>query len=1245
MNIYIIVLSLFIFFFQSTYPVTKGSETAVSVEPSYTFTGTGNEMLGFGWFKNGFVLQDSSTTCSFNDVFPVSGTVNLNGGTLYLEQDLLFSNVTNLLGMGKIYGYDHFVEFGSSITSFPADAEEFSDVILNFNNHITLNSEITFKGNCTLDGKGNNFYIGTGSIVVDSGSTLTIKNMWLRGVSGSNVRCADDTATLVLDNIKWVQSGDVTFEHGGIYFENFVDFCASFTFSYESVCTSTIAFCSRWTLAEGITLSIASDNNQPLDFSGGLCSSLRFDCANWSINSPGMLIDRGVLEFAREVTIDINSTSTSDGLILGDGNITKDLCFDFLPGTVIHCPRGHLVYDVVMDDWIVSESLTARLIRDADSHFYVKQDLTFKNVSITSDPACILDVADEKTITWNNVNYIQADGEYQTQSKRYNAYTFLLNGDDYIFLKRGNFVGAILVNGTGNKFQGGGTLNGPIQFVDENSSLEFDFSGVIDYGVGINGGTFTLLQDCELMNGSTFTGNGTVNLGTGTIIGGYNYWTEWVGTYTWQSIGGGISLNSIVAINGSWIIDGNCFIDANNRTIDLTNGEIIVTDGSLLFLQNAVIKGLSGKKIRCEGNGANIALYETTLHLEDDYTFDTGALTAYLNVDIVGTSTFSYLSPQPFIIESNTNLKISDVVCQLGPSVGTSHMDWFTFTDATSNLILDDCNLNIGSDGVLLTKGIITLSRDVIIDVDSTSTANGIIMGDGNPENDFALEFEAGGSMDVVRGHITYNVTSGDGIRARSKYTRLKRRANTVFYVRKSLTFTDFVLDDESNAIAIADPGVMVLYENCTQRISDGLRQSKFRCSSYVYGDVDQLLAGGQSIWLDMCGLPIKVYVLYTGNRIIGEGNLYEPIILLDSSAEIILSVNGLLLGGIVLNGGTLVLEDSIGGIGACGPGTIDLSCHDMQFNFSPQNWTEDILWKSNNGNISLNSDVTLSSTWTFSGSCVINGNGHQLDMSDGSIVLDPNSNLVLRDIVIDSISGDAFICDDTSTLKLNNVTWIQDGTYTFSTGSLVIKEKVKMKGNHTFEYVTSSSTMILHDSMLKLENGFTFDYRPTQTAANLIVMEDESSILELSGGSLHAYAYGLQLTNGTLRVFRDSYVSSDITTTDNGEDLITIDEGIVFGDELAEHDIVCQIGSGICLELEEGTLKYKNVDSSSFVMHNSASRLKINDAASLDLYQNIEVDPGIVAFGNNTMLRRFAGKSIIGSVSLQGQLNYGQIM
>jgi len=128
-SILIVRLFFIVIFFHSSQLLTvvKGSETVVSVEPAYTFlsTNTDNTMLGFGWFKNGFSLEDATTTCTFDSVYPISGNVDLNGGTLRLNQDLVFKNNTTLLGLGTVVGNGYIFDMCSSVSYLPADTQKF----------------------------------------------------------------------------------------------------------------------------------------------------------------------------------------------------------------------------------------------------------------------------------------------------------------------------------------------------------------------------------------------------------------------------------------------------------------------------------------------------------------------------------------------------------------------------------------------------------------------------------------------------------------------------------------------------------------------------------------------------------------------------------------------------------------------------------------------------------------------------------------------------------------------------------------------------------------------------------------------------------------------------------------------------------------------------------------------------------------------------------------------------------------
>ena len=188
-------------------------------------------------------------------------------------------------------------------------------------------------------------------------------------------------------------------------------------------------------------------------------------------------------------------------------------------------------------------------------------------------------------------------------------------------------------------------------------------------------------------------------------------------------------------------------------------------------------------------------------------------------------------------------------------------------------------------------------------------------------------------------------------------------------------------------------------------------------------------------------------------------------------------------------------------------------------------------------------------------GHCAINGNGHSINVANGEMIVASASDLTLFSVKLSSISGSKIRCqDDTSKLILQDAMWTQDGSTTFTSGALLFMNKVTMGGNATFAYQSSQTSTVLAESILQLDEDFTFSYDPIVVASKqLFAFEDETSVLCLNGGSLHATTTGLVLTNGCLFVQENSFISSEVVQTD----VFNYDQGITFGDEIAGHALI----------------------------------------------------------------------------------------
>lgn len=122
--------------------VNIGSDTAVTRFNGQQTVNDGDTIAGFAWLAGGFALFLPTTTGTFNSVFPVSGSINMNHGTLNLLEDLHLNNVTSFASWGNIVGNFHILDMPASLNCFPS-----SDVPVTNECFAANLSQITEVGN------------------------------------------------------------------------------------------------------------------------------------------------------------------------------------------------------------------------------------------------------------------------------------------------------------------------------------------------------------------------------------------------------------------------------------------------------------------------------------------------------------------------------------------------------------------------------------------------------------------------------------------------------------------------------------------------------------------------------------------------------------------------------------------------------------------------------------------------------------------------------------------------------------------------------------------------------------------------------------------------------------------------------------------------------------------------------------------------------------------------------------------
>ncbi len=1232
----VFIFSIFItLYFIYLYPVIKGSELDVSVEPFVTFPSidTNNTLLGFGWFKNGFALEDVNTTCTFNSVYPVSGTVDLNGGMVYLLQDLIFKNVTTLQGWGTIVGENHAINFCSSIKQLPQNADVIENVSLFLSGNLTVDSVITFKGTCVLDGSGHTITLGqNGRFVVADGATLFLNNVKVEGISGTKIACLTSTSLLILDNVVWVQEGATTFSNGSISFVDTVEFVGSSTFSYESTQASTIKSKSTWFIKDNLVLLIGrqAGGQEPI-FCENSDSVLDLHNCTFCVNAGGMTFTDGSISCSGEVTVDILSTDVAKAFAIGNGIATNDPILELNSGTLVTFKKGHVVWDIIDDSKVRFLSKDARIVRFAESVFHIKHNLTMRNVTIDSSSLAATILENGAEMHYDGVVFAISVGTIEVTGQRYNSVTNLLAGNDSIFLVNGILPMYTVVTGVGNTINGNGSITGAIILLDPLAELILGIDGSMSEDVTLNTGMLKLAAGLKFDSNKHVIDSGTVDIGGYSLMLGPLDTTS-LGNITWQGTGGSVILQSQVSLLGTWVFSGNCILQGNGNVLDLSGGgSIVVADGATLVLRDIQVLGVEQDSITCGGNGSVLKLDNVHWVQNGDVIFDKGSLLFINDVAFVGSHILSYESSQTSTIKHNSRWSITDhMQLKIGRNNGSEPL---FFEDGTSTLFLDNCSFHINSEGMQITNGRVMFARDVSVDIDSTDTTQCLIVGDGDVIHDMIFEFNPGASVNFNSGHIVYDVVTDGNIISRSTTTKMNRTAANTMHMKQNIILSNLTLNISPYAVTTFEIGSDLSYQNCIIMLPTGV----ISFTGKRYNAITNLLKGNETIFLSTGQLIIHTLVQGKGNNLYGNGLIAAPIILIDSDAELTISVDGVVSEDITLNGGKVILGQDIHFTSEKqfkGNGIVKVGGNQLSFGSKDADWVDEIYFYGDGANIDLNADVALSNKLTFSGNIVLNANGNTLDLTGGGeLVVAKGSTLRLKNITINGISNSNVRCfDDTSTLILNDVFWVQNANYTFSFGLMQLHHDTIMSGSDTvFVYQTSQPISIFSRSHLLLDENFTFKYDPSSGDQNLLNLEDSTSHIILDGATFHVTGTGINLKNGSFLIKSDSLFVADDSVS-----------GITLGTGQIGEDCTIHIAAGSILKISNGVLNYKNVAQNALVMGNSLAALYMMDNTTLRLYENLIADNGTVRFGHNTVVLRNLGKTILGDVITEGELTFG---
>jgi len=353
-TIKVMVISLSICCSGLLHAIVVGSNSLVSLQPSITFPAvdTDNTMLGFAWFKNGFTLANASTTCVFDSVFPVSGAVNLNGGNFSLLSDLDCGSGVIFAGNSSVVNLnDQECNLGQSDLHWLNSTNWQGSIgALNLFSNVTLSNAWSFSGHCILTGNGHTLDLSNGGIIIQPGSTLELRNIILKNIAGTNIKCIDDAGVLLLDSVDWNQDANFTFTHGSLQFKNDVNFIGNSAFAYQSPQVSTLLANSTLTLDAGFTFSYDPGTSPDLLAFVDHTSLLVLN-NNTKLHATlqGLNLVKGSMLMLADAAIssEVNGSS-SNGITFGNCNGVNDFIVTLAGGVQLELIQGSLNYKNVM---------------------------------------------------------------------------------------------------------------------------------------------------------------------------------------------------------------------------------------------------------------------------------------------------------------------------------------------------------------------------------------------------------------------------------------------------------------------------------------------------------------------------------------------------------------------------------------------------------------------------------------------------------------------------------------------------------------------------------------------------------------------------------------------------------------------------------------------------------------------------------------------------------------------------------
>lgn len=691
------------------YAATIGSDTAVNRFSTQQTINNTDRVAGFAWLEGGFRLNDLTVTGTFDSVFPVSGSVDFNGGRLFLHTDLNFTALSSLILLGRLSAEGFSVDLSNSIHQIPQ------------------------------------FSVGSSACLVNRIASAT-------------------------PNANTILSCDWSFDHRFIAVSTTVAILNTSIFIYEFTGSSLIQRASsnlgggvvsavnaiRWHPSKHL-LAVAR-NDATLITSQMLTLTFNTTSFALSIQDTEAVVGESALSAAWHPTGNFLAFGTNSALgagsvrifdVDGSGNMSAPL-------VVSVSGVGQPVQFEALD-WVITGSFFAVGMAAGAS-----QELEV--YSFTTGPkAAVLNASvelgvNDNTVAWHpTTTTLLAAGIAGTSGNLVRLYSHNPGAGSLTQIAGisdlGQSVEIIDWNNNGSCLGVGRDTDG---VGGRFRTYEFDananqFTRITDVTVG---------SDVEALswsrNGQSVAIGSNTNLLT--VYSSTDFLLSTTPCFDFENVrlllGRDIALErGCLRFSGTSTIDGR----GNSLSLGPTSTLVVNSNSSLLF-KDITLRGIHDARFFCVDNTATMSFENATLLLDGNLTFSNGKFILIDDLTISGTGfTFKYTSDLVSTVMQNSSLIVDDsITFSYHPS--SASRDRLQFVDNTARLVLNGATFHTTAAGIDLTKGVLWVDSESVLSNEGSTQASGIVFGDGSSTaNNFDIMFSPAAVLVASKGFILYN--------------------------------------------------------------------------------------------------------------------------------------------------------------------------------------------------------------------------------------------------------------------------------------------------------------------------------------------------------------------------------------------------------------------------------------------------------------------------------------------------------